>query len=118
MEGGEVFVPRIPSMRLEDMARAMAPGCKLKYTGVRPGEKLHETLLSSDEARHAIISEDLYVIKPEFPWWGTKNWVDGIPLPEGFSFESDSNDCWLDDADFLALIGESLDVPRLSTSGR
>jgi UDP-N-acetylglucosamine 4,6-dehydratase len=118
MEGGEVFVPRIPSMRLEDMARAMAPGCEIKYTGVRPGEKLHETLLSKDEARHAITSENLYVIKPEFPWWGAKNWVDGIPLPDDFSLESDSNDRWLTETDLLTLIGESSDVPRLSTAGR
>ena len=96
----------------------MAPGCTIHYTGVRPGEKLHETLLSADEARHTILSEDLYVIKPEFPWWGTKNWTDGIQLPEGFSFESDSNENWLDDTAFLELIGESSDVSRLSTARR
>jgi len=118
MEGGEVFVPHIPSMCLEDMAKAMAPGCSLNYTGVRPGEKLHETLLSKDEARHAVTINDLFVIKPEFPWWGAKNWVDGIPLPEEFSFESDSNDRWLSDSEFLTLIGESIDVPRASTAGR
>jgi UDP-N-acetylglucosamine 4,6-dehydratase (inverting) len=118
MEGGEVFVPHIPSMRLEDMARAMAPDCELNYTGVRPGEKLHETLLSTDEARHSISSGTLFVIKPEFPWWGSNNWVDGTPLPEDFSFESGSNDCWLSDNEFLTLIGESSDVPRLSAAGR
>jgi len=118
MEGGEVFVPHIPSMRLEDMARAMAPHSKLNYTGVRPGEKLHEILISRDEARHAVSSDNLFIIKPEFPWWGSNNWIDGIPLPEDFSFESDSNDRWLSDNEFLALIGESLDVPRLSTAGR
>lgn len=118
MQGGEVFVPHIPSMRLEDMARAMAPGCKLQYTGIRPGEKLHEVLLSKDEARHSISTDELYVIKPEFPWWGSNNWVDGIPLSDGFSFESSSNDLWLSDNEFLTLIGESEDVPRLSTAGR
>jgi UDP-N-acetylglucosamine 4,6-dehydratase len=118
MQGGEVFVPHIPSMRLEDMAKAMAPGCRLIYTGVRPGEKLHETLLSSDESRHAVATNDFFIIKPEFPWWGTNNWVDGIPLPEGFTFESNSNDRWLSDGEFLALIGETEDVPKLSTAGR
>ncbi len=118
MQGGEVFVPYIPSMRLEDMARAMAPGCRLNYRGMRPGEKLHETLLSKDEARHAVLIGDLFVIKPEFPWWGTNNWVDGTPLPEGFSFESNSNERWLSSDEFLSLIGESSNVPKFGTAGR
>jgi len=118
MEGGEVFVPHIPSMQIVDMAQAMAPGCKLHSTGVRPGEKLHETLLSSDEARHSVSIDDLFVIKPEFPWWGVENWVKGEPLPEDFSFNSNSNDRWLTDDEFLTLIGESIDVPRASTAGR
>jgi UDP-N-acetylglucosamine 4,6-dehydratase (inverting) len=118
MEGGEVFIPHIPSMKIEDMARAMAPGCELAYTGVRPGEKLHETLLSTDEARHSVSIEDLFVIKPEFPWWGTENWVDGRPLPPDFSFESNTNDQWIAEEDFLRLIGESVDVFTPSAVGR
>src|SRR5205085_6703555 len=73
MHGGEVFVPRIPSMGLAELARALAPGCKIEYTGIRPGEKLHECLLSQDEARRTVALDDMFVIKPEHPTWDA-NW--------------------------------------------
>lgn len=107
MRGGEVFVPHIPSMRIVDMARALAPECQIQFSGIRPGEKLHETLISADEARHAVAVEGMFVIKPEFSWWGRNNWVDGRPLPDGFSYTSDNNDRWLSPAELLELVGEA-----------
>jgi UDP-N-acetylglucosamine 4,6-dehydratase/5-epimerase len=104
MRGGEVFVPRIPSMGIFEMAQAVAPACKIKFTGIRPGEKLHETLLSADEARHSVALEGMFVIQPEFPTWGRNNWVEGKPLPEGFTFSSDNNDRWMTASDIAALM--------------
>ncbi len=105
MKGGEVFVPRIPSMGIVDLAAAIAPDCKVRFTGIRPGEKLHETLISSDEARHTVVLDDLFVIKPEFPWWGDGNWKEGETLPDGFAFTSDSNERWLTVQELRALAG-------------
>jgi UDP-N-acetylglucosamine 4,6-dehydratase len=103
MHGGEVFVPRIPSMGLADLARTLAPGCKIEYTGIRPGEKLHEMLLSADEARRSVALDDMFVIKPENPTWDA-NWHDaGEPLPEGFEYASDTNDRWLTAEELLGL---------------
>jgi len=95
MRGGEVFVPRIPSMGIMDLATAIAPDCKVRATGIRPGEKLHEVLISRDESRHTLRLDDMYVIKPEFPWWGNGHWEEGEPLEDGFVFSSDVNDRWL-----------------------
>jgi UDP-N-acetylglucosamine 4,6-dehydratase len=96
MHGGEVFVPRIPSMGIADLARAIAPECRIEVTGIRPGEKLHECLISPDEARHARRHGDMYVIQPEFPWWGGTADQDGEALPDGFAYTSDKNEEWLD----------------------
>ncbi len=69
MHGGEIFVPKIPSMRLVDLAEAVAPGCLVEYIGIRPGEKLHEVLVSEDEARNAVELDEMYIIQPSHPWW-------------------------------------------------
>ncbi len=95
MHGGEIFVPKIPSMRLVDLATAIAPGCAVEYIGIRPGEKLHEVLLSEDEARNAVELDEMYIIKPAHPWWKNGNWVQGRELPSGFRYTSDSNEQWL-----------------------
>jgi UDP-N-acetylglucosamine 4,6-dehydratase len=95
MHGGEIFVPKIPSMRLVDLAAAIAPGCAVETIGIRPGEKLHEVLLSEDEARNAVELDEMYIIQPSHPWWKTGNWVEGRELPEGFRYTSDSNEQWL-----------------------
>ncbi len=71
MHGGEIFVPKIPSMRLVDLAEAIAPGCAVEYIGIRPGEKLHEVLLSEDEARNAVEFDEMFIIQPSHPWWKT-----------------------------------------------
>jgi UDP-N-acetylglucosamine 4,6-dehydratase len=95
MHGGEVFVPKIPSMSIVDLAKALAPECEIEVTGIRPGEKLHESLISSDESRNAVEMPDMYVIKPTHPWWGPDNWKDGKPLLEGFTYSSATNSEWL-----------------------
>jgi UDP-N-acetylglucosamine 4,6-dehydratase/5-epimerase len=106
MEGGEIFVPKLPSMRILDLAAAIAPGAEIKVTGIRPGEKVHEVLVSEDEAHHTIEYDDLYVVKPTHPWWRKDGWGDGRPLPAGFRFASDSNDRWLSIEDLRGLTPE------------
>ena len=97
MEGGEVFVPKIPSTKVIDLARAIAPEAEIEIIGIRPGEKLHEDLLSVDKSRHTIELESMYVIQPAGAFWFGYSWKDkGKPLPEGFSYTSDSNTEWLD----------------------
>jgi UDP-N-acetylglucosamine 4,6-dehydratase len=95
MHGGEIFVPKIPSMRLVDLAETVAPGCRVEYIGIRPGEKLHEVLVSEDESRQTLETDDMYVIQPSHPWWKSENWVNAKPLPEGFRYSSDNNERWL-----------------------
>lgn len=95
MRGGEVFVPKIPSMKITDLARAVAPGCKIKYVGIRPGEKVHECLLTEDESRHSFEFKDFFVIEPEHPFWKAENMKGGKRLPDGFRYTSDNNDKWL-----------------------
>jgi UDP-N-acetylglucosamine 4,6-dehydratase len=104
MHGGEIFVPKIPSMRLVDLAEAVAPGCTVEYIGIRPGEKLHEVLLSEDEARNALELDEMYIIQPSHPWWKRGNWVHGRELPQGFRYTSDSNEQWLSHEQLQELI--------------
>ena len=95
MQGGEVFVPRIASMKIMDLVEAVAPGCQVEVSGIRPGEKLTEILVSQDESRHTVAQEDMFVIQPEMPWWGENSRIDGKSLPDGFCFASDTNERWL-----------------------
>jgi UDP-N-acetylglucosamine 4,6-dehydratase len=97
MHGGEVFVPKIPSMNIMDLAKAVAPGCSVETIGIRPGEKLHEVLISEDEVRQTLELDDMYVIKPAHPWWKTENYVDARPISDGFRYASNSNAQWLDE---------------------
>lgn len=91
MQGGEIFVPKIPTMSIMDLAEAIAPRCEIRVTGIRPGEKLHEVLISSDEARHTLEFPDMFVIQPTHTWWKIDNWVGGKPVPDGFRYSSDMN---------------------------
>lgn len=95
MQGGEVFIPKIPSMKIVDLAKVIAPKCNIKFTGIRPGEKINECLLTEDESRHSLEFEDFFVIKPEHPWWNRRNWKKGKSLVEGSRYTSDNNDKWL-----------------------
>lgn len=96
MQGGEVFVPKIPSTKVVDLARAIAPDAEIEIIGIRPGEKLHEELLSADEARNSVERETMYIIKPPQTLWKRNMRYKGAPLPEGFSYTSDNNTEWLD----------------------
>lgn len=95
MRGGEIYIPKIPSMRVIDLMEAVAPGVKIKVIGIRPGEKLHETLVTSDESRHTKEYEDHYVVEPEFPFWLGKDIPEIKPLPKGFTYTSENNTWWL-----------------------
>lgn len=95
MHGGEIFVPKIPSMKVMDLAKALAPECQVEIVGIRPGEKLHEAMIMEDDARHTVEFDDHYVIQPEFPWWSKKFAEGGKTLPEGFAYTSDNNAEWL-----------------------
>jgi UDP-N-acetylglucosamine 4,6-dehydratase/5-epimerase len=107
-----VFVPKIPSMNIMDLAKAMAPTCQVRQTGIRPGEKVHETLVSEDEARHTLDFDDMYVIRPEHAWWGDSNWTEGLPLPEGFRYSSDNNDRWLTIEEMRELAEDGIEHAR------
>ncbi len=96
MHGGEVFVPKIPSMKIIDLARAIAPGASLEVVGIRPGEKLHEVLISEDESRSAVEMDDMFVVQPSPNAWFGHDWqAEGQALPAGFRFGSDNNPQWL-----------------------
>lgn len=95
MQGGEVFVPKIPSMKIMDLAQSIAPDAKIKITGIRAGEKLHEVLLTEDESRHAREFKDYFVIEPEHPFWTEKSLSGGKKLDGNFRYASDINSHWL-----------------------
>ena len=106
--GGEVFIPKIPSMRVVDLAEAMAPGLPVEVIGIRPGEKLHEVLITGDESRHTIDAGEVFVVLPEHPWWNDHpRWIDGKPLEDGFSYTSDSNTSWLSTDDLRDALGDA-----------
>lgn len=94
MQGGEIFVPKIPSMKVTDLAKAIAPECDIKIIGIRPGEKLHEAMIMEDDARHTLEFDSYYAILPELSWWSTKETA-GKKLAEDFSYVSNTNTQWL-----------------------
>lgn len=106
MSGGEIFVPKIPSMKVTDLAAAIAPDAEIEIVGIRPGEKLHEAMITEDDARHTIEFDSYYVIQPEFSWWSTDYAKNGNKIVEGFSYTSDSNDKWLTMEQIRELIEE------------
>lgn len=89
--GGEIFVPKMPTARIVDLAKAIAPEAEIDYVGIRPGEKIHEVLITEDDARHTVEFDDYFVIEPEFPWWGKRPHEGGQPCPDGFVYSSDRN---------------------------
>jgi len=97
MEGGELFVPKIPSMAIVDLAEAIAPECELREVGLRPGEKIHETLISMSDAPNTREFEDHYIVFPEYQWrsWSEKRKTEGKPVEGLFSYESNNNTEWL-----------------------
>jgi UDP-N-acetylglucosamine 4,6-dehydratase len=98
MQGGEIFVPKIPSMNIMDLARAIAPECRHEIVGIRPGEKLHETMVSEDDARNTLEFDYYYAIVPSFQEWNRRAFVDangGKPCADGFRYSSETNTRWL-----------------------
>lgn len=102
MKGGEIFIPKIPSMRITDLAKAIAPECEIEVVGIRPGEKLHEVMITEDDARRTIEYDEYYVIQPEFSWW--KCGSGEALLPDGFKYSSDTNEQWLSIEELQVLI--------------
>jgi UDP-N-acetylglucosamine 4,6-dehydratase len=93
-------------MRIVDLAASLAPDCETRVVGIRPGEKLHEVLVSEDEARHTFELEDMYVIEPAaHPWYANDPWADSKRVAEGFRLSSDANDAWLTSDDLMRLVG-------------
>jgi UDP-N-acetylglucosamine 4,6-dehydratase/5-epimerase len=95
MHGGEIFVPKIPSMRVMDLVDAVAPGCAVDIIGIRSGEKLHEVLLSEDESRQAREFDDMFVVEPVDPAWAYERWTGGARPAPGYRYSSDENGWWL-----------------------
>ncbi len=104
MQGGELYVPRIPSMRIVDLADALAPGCPIYEVGIRPGEKLHEEMIGPDDGRRTLRLADRYVVQPTVADWGYVPPAGGETLAEGFAYRSDGNDRWLSVDDLRAMV--------------
>ena len=109
MQGGEIFIPKIPSMRITDLASAIAPDCEQEIIGIRPGEKLHEILITRDDASHTLEFKEFYMIKPGIHMWDYVETADyggetGVPVASGFEYTSDGNSQWLAPQQFLAAI--------------
>ena len=104
MHGGEVFIPKVPSMKIADLAHVIAPEARREITGIRPGEKLHEILLTEEEARHTVEFDDYFVVEPEHSFWGKVTTEKGKHLPEGFRYTSDNNDCWLSEEELRSMM--------------
>lgn len=107
MRGGELYVKKIPSMRMTDLARAIAPELETYECGIRPGEKIHEQMISAEDARNTLEFDDYYIIQPSADWWQARSeGLGGSPVPAGFSYDSGSNTQWLSVEDMKKLIKE------------
>lgn len=106
MHGGELYVPRIPSMRIVDLAEAIAPGGETVEVGIRPGEKLHEEMISIEDARRTVRQSDRYIVQPTLAIWGGFHEAEGESVPDGFSYSSDSNDLWLSVEDLRSMLDD------------
>jgi UDP-N-acetylglucosamine 4,6-dehydratase len=106
MKGGEIYVPKIPSMRILDLARVIAPECRHKVVGIRPGEKLHEIMVTVDDGRLTVEYAQHYVIEPAFPWWEERagKGERGKKVGDGFYFGSDNNTVWMNDHELATMI--------------
>ena len=124
MQGGEIFVPKLPSVRLVDIARAVAPDAQVEVVGIRPGEKLHEVMVPGDDARHTVEHDTHYTILPQFPEWheeGYRDKVGGTRCSDGFCYSSDTNDQWLDTEALREIVDEAdraTDNPEVHPTGR
>lgn len=122
MQGGELFVPKIPSMRVVDLAQAVAPECRTEIVGIRPGEKLHEVMITEDDARSTLEMDRFYLIQPTLNFWNDANlsahWAAARPCSDGFHYSSDTNPEWLSVAEIQALVDQSIaEVTPLRRAG-
>ena len=123
MLGGEIFVSKIPSATVTQLATVIAPECEQQFIGIRPGEKLHEMMISEDDARMTIEFDRHYVIQPTHSFWNPKDFLEGhsgVSCPEDFRYSSDKNDWWLTDEEVSALVetvktGHGEFIPPLAT---
>lgn len=106
MKGGEIFIPKIPSMKVIDLAEVIAPKSEKKITGIRPGEKLNEILLTEEEARNAKEFENYFIIEPEYAFWNKDYFKEGKSLPSGFKYSSDGNNQWLTKKEMKIMLEE------------
>ena len=106
MTGGELYVPKIPSMKIVDLAAAVAPGAKLEQVGMRPGEKLHEEMISADDSRRTLVLNNRFVVMPVVAEWGYEP-PRGSAMQEGFAYRSDTNDEWMSQEDIRNFISRS-----------
>jgi UDP-N-acetylglucosamine 4,6-dehydratase (inverting) len=104
MQGGELYVPRIPSMKIVDLAQAVAPGAAMHEIGLRPGEKLHEEMISPEEGRRAVRTGERYVLQPDIASWGYVPPAHGEPVAPGFHYTSDSNDQWFTGEEMVKIL--------------
>ena len=104
MQGGEIFVPKIPSMKVTDLANAIARECEIEVVGIRPGEKLHEVLITEEDGRNTVAYNGMFVILPNYKWWERQNYNTGQKMPEGFMYTSNDNDEWLAVEDLRKII--------------
>ncbi|MBU0986973.1 MAG: UDP-N-acetylglucosamine 4,6-dehydratase (inverting) [Proteobacteria bacterium] len=95
MQGGEIFVPKIPSMKVTDLAKAIARECEIEVVGIRPGEKLHEVLITEEDGRNTVAYNGMLVILPNYTWWERQNYNTGQKMPDGFTYTSNNNEEWL-----------------------
>jgi UDP-N-acetylglucosamine 4,6-dehydratase len=111
MMGGEIFVPKIPSVRITDLARVIAPECVHRVVGIRPGEKLHELMVTADDARLTVEFEDHYLIQPTHDFWNpmkaSAHYADGKPCADGFVYSSDTNSRWFTDDEIAVLVSQT-----------
>ena len=105
MFGGELYVPRIPSMRIVDLASAVAPTARLEEVGMRPGEKLHEEMISADDSRRTYLVKDRYVVTPVVAEWGYETPA-GTPMAEGEAYQSNTNTLWMSQEDIRSYLDE------------
>jgi UDP-N-acetylglucosamine 4,6-dehydratase/5-epimerase len=104
MQGGELYVPRIPSMKITDLAQSVAPGAAMHEIGLRPGEKLHEEMISAEEGRRALLVGDRYVLQPDLASWGYQPPADGVAVADGFHYTSDNNDQWFSGEEMIKIL--------------
>lgn len=105
MRGGEIFVPKVPSMRVGELVQALAPGCEIRMIGIRPGEKMHEALLTENEVRRTRDVGFCYTVEPEHDWWQGESMAAYPSLPQNFIYASNTNTRWLEPEDLKRMVG-------------